>query len=389
MAYPRERRSISTRSGGTCGRFTWWPDFGSGTEVNSAQHFARDSVGWEDNYPLDFDFQNYEGGTMNQAYSGYFTSWFYNWVPEILRAGFNLSHLHTPSDSDVDPYYATKAVARSNPSKPYVDLPVEIGQMHEVAGLLKRTDPRLAGEISAGVGLGGIPNRAAGHYLAYSFGTIPIAQAIYGLATAHGVINKRVKEVRRLVASGMRKTMQMDLSSAQSREYWYIDTAHSTAGGYFDIATLAEVRAHVRWGLYPGAFQGHETPDQMDAEIRALSRRAVTGGHFDLFSAWQLIPFSWLLDWFLGIGDYLESQRNVVNALLKEVTIMRHRKTWAKYKGETYEPGGGASTMRIAPINMVRESKSRRFSFPSPLTAHLPLLGSREVTTIASIAMTR
>jgi hypothetical protein len=91
MAYPRERTVIATRKGGTCGRFTWWPDMSPGVEVNSSLHFARDSVGPEDDYPLDFDFQDYSGGLMNQAFAGYFSSWFTNWVPEILRSGFNLS----------------------------------------------------------------------------------------------------------------------------------------------------------------------------------------------------------------------------------------------------------------------------------------------------------
>jgi hypothetical protein len=115
-----------------------------GVEVNSSLHFARDSVGPEDDYPLDFDRHDYSGGTMNQAYAGYFSSWFTNWCPEILRSGFNLSHLTTSSDLIVDPDYATQAVARTNPSRPSVDLPVEIGQLHEIAGLLHpATNPPL------------------------------------------------------------------------------------------------------------------------------------------------------------------------------------------------------------------------------------------------------
>jgi hypothetical protein len=380
MAFPRERTRVFTRRGGTCGRFTWWPDYGSGVEVNSGLAFARDSVGWEDDYPLDFDRQEYSGGTMNQAFSGYFSSWFNNWVPEILRAGFNLSHLHTSSDSDVDPYYATKAVARSNPSKPFVDLPVELLQLHELADLIR--PGRRPNAVAPAQQLGS-------QYLMTSFGVMPVADAMARLYHAHSVIDRRIQVIERLRAKGYRKTMDMDVSTAQSTEYWYIDTAHSTAGGNFNISTVAGVRAHVRWGLYPGAFAGHETPNQMRAAVRQAAEESLLGSTIDLSTVWQITPFTWLIDWFLGVGDYLKSQRNTGLALLKEVVVMRHRKTVATYPGITYEPGGGAKTMHIDPIRMERESKSRRFSFPSPLTAHLPLLDSGSCATLASLAATR
>jgi hypothetical protein len=349
----------------------------AGVEVNSALHFARDSVGPEDDYPLDFDFQDYSGGLMNQDYAGYFSSWFVNWVPEILRSGFNLSHLSTPSDGIVDPDYATQAVARTNPSRPTVDLPVEILQLHELAEILHpKTNPTITNQVGSA-------------YLTTSFGIQPVGSAIARLIDSRRVIRDRVKEIRRLVAYGIRRTVQLDLSSAEDNPYWYIDTAHSTAGGTFQVRTLAEVRSHVRWGIYPGAFQGHETPDQVDAQIESWARQSVRGETIDLSTFWQITPWTWLLDWFLGIGDYLKSQRNIVPALLKEVVVMRHRKTWATYPGITYEPGGGAKTMHIQPIRMVRESKSRRFSFPSPLTAHLPLIGAREGSVLASLAATR
>jgi hypothetical protein len=377
MAYPRERTMVDTRDGGNCGRFTWWPDMTPGVKVSFRLNFARDSVGPEDDYPLDFDNQEYSGGLMNQEYAGYFSSWFVNWVPEILRAGFNLSHLSTSSDLIVDPDYATQAVARTNPSRPYVDLPTEILQLHELSQILHpRTNPS-------------ITNQLGNQYLMTSFGVMPVGSAIARLIDSHRVINDRVKEIRKLVATGIRRTVQLDLTSAEDNPYWYIDTAHSTAGGTFNVRTLCEVRSHVRWGLYPTAFQGHETPAQIDAQIRLWARQAVRGETIDLSTVWQLTPWTWLLDWFLGVGDYLKSQRNIVPALLKEVVVMRHRKTWATYPGITYEPGGGAKTMHIQPIRMVRESKSRRFSFPSPLTAHIPLIGAREGSVLASLAATR
>jgi hypothetical protein len=374
MAIPRERTSISTRNGGTCGRFTWWPADGPGVQVNSGLNFARDSVGPEDDYPLDFDRQELSGGTMNQAYSGYFSSWFNNWVPEILRAGFNITHLATGTAA-FDSYYATQIAARTNPSRPYVDLAAELLQLPELAHILRNAGPGLA-------------RQAGSAYLTTSFGIQPVGGVIARLINSHRVISERVNEIKRLAAYGIRRTMTMDFSSASSRDYRYIDTAHSTAGGWFDTTTIEEVRAHIRWGLYPGALDGLVTPAAIDAQIRSWATQAVRGQTIDLSTVYQLTPWTWLLDWFASTGDYLKATRNIVPAILKEVVVMRHCKTVSSYPGESYDPGG-AARMHIAPIRMTRESKSRRFSFISPFTGHLPFLENRQMATLASLAVTR
>lgn len=385
MSYPRERTSIATRSGGTCGRFTWWPTDGPGVEVNSSLNFARDTIGPDDLYPLDFDRQELSGGTMNQAYAGYYSSWFSNWVPEILRSGFNISHLATGT-SLLDSYYATQIAARTNPSRPYVDLPREIAELRDLAQFFKTgsqdrnflpgLDRRTPGEFGRG-------------YLGYQFGVAPIGRFIASLATAHDAITKRASEIRRLVATGINRTMTLDFGSASSREYRYIDTAHSTCGGYFDTTTIEEVRAHIRWGLYPSALEGVTSPGARDAQIQQWARDAVYGRTIDASTLYQLHPYTWLIDWGVSMGDYFRATRNIVPALIKEIAVMRHRKTVSSYPGETFDPGGGAKNISIAPIRMTRESKMRRFSFISPLNVHIPFIDKGRAQIIASLAAAR
>lgn len=385
MAIPRERSVITTRNGGTCGRFTWWPDTSAGDEVNTSLDFARDSVGPDDDYPLDFDRQELAGGNINQDFGGYFSSWFHNWVPEIIRAGFNVGHLSTHT-SIFDAYYATQIAARTNPSRPHVDLPREISELRDLASFFRTgfgdrdflpgLDRRTPGELGRG-------------YLGYKFGIEPTGNFVAKLLTAHKAITERVSEINRLVATGIKRTMTLDFSSVADREYRYIDTAHATLGGYFDTTTIEEVRAHIRWGLYPQSLPGEEQPSARNAVIQQWARDAVYGNTVDVSTIYQLTPFSWLLDWMVSTGDYFRAVRNIVPALLKEVVVMRHRKTVSSYPGESFTPEGGGKQITIAPIRLTRESKQRRFSFISPLPVHIPLIDKGRAQILASLAAAR
>ncbi len=385
MAIPRERTQIATRKGGTSGRFTWWPDTGPGDEVNTSLNFARDSVGPDDDYPLDFDRQELSGGNINQDFGGYFSSWFRNWVPEIVRAGFNVGHLAT-NTSLLDAYYATQIAARTNPSRPYVDIPREVSELRDLAAFFRTgygdrnflpgLDRRTPGEFGRG-------------YLGYQFGIEPTANFVAKLATAHQAVTQRYDEIKRLVATGIKRTMTLDFSSVSSREYRYIDTAHATLGGYFDTTTIEEVRAHIRWGLYPQQFAGAATPSARDALIQQWATDAVYGKTIDVSTIYELTPWSWLLDWMVSTGDYFSAVRNIVPALLKEVVVMRHRKTESYYPGESFVPEGGGKRITIAPIRLTRESKMRRFSFISPLPVHIPLIDKGRAQILASLAAAR
>lgn len=385
MATPRERTMIDTRTGGTCGRFTWWPEVSPGVAVPFRLNFARDNVGPEDDYPIDFDYQEYVGGTVNQKFGGYYSSWFNNWVPEILRSGFNLSHLRTGT-SLLDAYYATQAAARTNPSRPYVDIPREIAEIRDLPTLLRRGfgNPGFLPSLDRST-----PGQFGSGYLGYQFGIRPIADTIAKMATAHQQVTRRVEEVKRLVATGIKRTLNVDVSTAQSDEYRYIDTAHSTMGGNFHTWTVEGVRAHVRWGLYPSAIPDNMSNSERNALITRWATDAVWGRTIDTSTLYDLTPWSWLLDWFSSLGDYIHASRNIVPALLKEVVVMRHFKTVSSYPGETYDPGGGAQMISIAPIRMTRESKTRRFSFISPLPVHLPFLEKGQVQILASLAAAR
>ncbi len=376
MSIPRERTAYTTRNGGTCGRFTWRFDPSSGEQVPSHLDFCRDNRGDGDNYPLDIEHHEFQGGRINLRYNGYFDSWFNDWVSEILRPSFNMSHLGTDSYL-LDSAYATNAVARTNPSRPGVDTPREIAELRDLSRVMR--------DRGAQTHYG----RVGQMFLGHTFGTLPILSTISDLLNSQKAIESRRHEIQTLVSRGINRTLTMGSYSNTARDYRYIDTAHATIGGWFDTTTKEEVRCHVRWRIAENAFAANATPDHIKRVIDSWASRSVLGATIDLSTAYELLPWSWLADWFGSTGDYLVGCRNIIPATMLEVVVMRHRRTESSFPGADIRPNPFGPVGQVEAISMKRETKSRKFSFASPFAAHIPAIDAGRAGILASLAVTR
>lgn len=64
-------------------------------------------------------------------------------------------------------------------------------------------------------------------------------------------------------------------------------------------------------------------------DLTTLARRLTFGitSEEGLATAWQLMPWSWFADWFLGIDDALASQSNTIPVTGGQTCVMR---TWTR-----------------------------------------------------------
>jgi hypothetical protein len=141
--------------------------------------------------------------------------------------------------------------------------------------------------------------------------------------------------------------------------------------------TTQLVKVHTRW-----------TPDSNGSSVRspavtrALARRALSGMTVDLYTAWNMIPWSWLVDWCSTASDYFQATRNIVGATLSDVSVMRHTRT------DSSSPDYTDGSLSMTGIRMLYETKTRARSFIAP-TAQFPFLSGRQMGIVASIGVTR
>lgn len=268
------------------------------------------------------------------------------------------NHTSSPSDSAL----AAKLVAMTNPSRPIVDLPTFIYEMKEIPDLLRKE--------------GGNWIRKLGSVnLKYHFGVKPMVNDLIKMVTFQSSVDQRVKELQDLHRSGLRRKRNLWSNS-------FVSTGNGAFFNSLDKLVSGDInRSHFcqKWGFVE--WFPEDPRLYTSAETLALAKKAVFGLTVDFSTAWNIMPWSWLIDWFGSVGDYLEGKRNIVGATHGPVLIMSHRRTVGQCK---FDKGFFTSDWTYTATH-----KSRRKASPSPFTATLPFLTGRQFSILGSIGVTR
>lgn len=357
----RVRSSNTVTHKGTSGRFG--STIGGGT-VWSSNHSCSDVVGSGDNAPLNVFHETAEGGRINKPNVGFFSSWFSDYRCDMLDTSNTFDHLGIVGDIfDVDA--ATQAAAMTNPSRPYVDVPVNALQLGELAHLIQGKGRSFIRDLG-------------NNNLMYQFGIAPLVGDLVKLLHLTDQVNRRVSEIGRLRSQhGLRRTVSIGSYSSNAKVNKFIQSQNLLIREDFDVVTELAIKAHCRW-MPAGDCMSLASP----SETRALARRAVLGLTVDTSTMWELIPWTWLLDWCGDFGQYLSAHRNIIPATLQDVSVMRHTRTVAEWSGKSQDDWS------CTPIRYTRENKTRATSFVAPV-AHLPFLSANQVGIVASLAVTR
>lgn len=345
------------------------------TQVNSDSGTCVDVTGHgEDCEPFDLNRRSTTGGYVNRPYGGGSTDyWFNNYICDYLRIGAPGDHMSLP-DFPSQAYRCTEAVKRTNPSRPYVDVPVSVLDMRR--GLQSIRD--------AGHSIRDAIRHGGSHVLNYEFMIKPLVGDLVKMRNAQREISNRIKVINRLYeGKGYRRTVSHGGWSRISHDPSVtVQSVGSTLHSAVTRITRATARTHVRWAAQEKCGV-RPAPEQ----VRMWATRAVLGGTIDFSTLWELVPWSWLIDWFGNVGDYLIASRNIIPARLIGVYPMVHTQTQTTGTGDVHTSFSGRKTI-LEPWSILRVRKTRSIGAAS-ITAHFPFLDRRQVGILASLAATR
>lgn len=366
-------RSISTTSPqGTWTRFG--DNFGGGTVVDSIESITDETLAG-DNWNYQVTKLSRTGGRINKPSNTSFSAKFNNYLAVYLNDSDFSSWGHasipgSPSNTTA----ATLAAARTNPNRPYVDIPVAIAELGDITKLIRDSGRRLYRKL-------------AGANIKYQFGIAPLASDIAKLTRFQEAVNSRCREIERLCGpKGLRRTV-----SVFKGQNYYVnsDVYFNTTGGvtirrHVHVTSAEEVRGHCRWR--PAYNINHLLAEK---EILAQIKAVLLGLNGLNFSTlWELIPWSWLIDWGTTIGPYLMANRNGIPAVLTSTSVVRHQRTehaWAPYSNGEPAPNG-PTTMTGGMVR--RETKSRQRASIAP-TAHFQILSGKQMGILGSLSVLR
>lgn len=189
-----------------------------------------------------------------------------------------------------------KCLAKARDLK--VHLPVLLGEGRQTVSMLAQTARTLGrayrnfrrGRFKQAAKELGIPTpggTAANHWLAYQYGWLPLlsdAKGAYRLLT-QGLVDP---------TRGPRFSVKANSKTGKSGTQTYVGVGSPRWGGDSTYKLENKTTAHA--GLL------------LEVNLQAQGLQSVGLGRYDpLLTAWELTPFSFVFDWFVDIGGFLES----------------------------------------------------------------------------------
>jgi len=304
------------------------------------------------------------------AGSGYYSD-YYAGVPLYCQGHLPLDFSSTAAD-------LTKAIARTNPSRPGVtpltliqDL-VEIPRQLKDVGKLLRNPRSL---LSA--------REIANQNLAIRFGWLPLVQDVKDLFNLQSAIHNRVGELDRLYShTGLHRRIKLGTASAEKTSS-QVTSSFTGVGGtsLFKQYSYGQRWATVRWK--PTAVPKY---NPSDADRIRQARQLVSGMTLEglMNGLWEVIPWTWVIDWFTDVHSYAMTWSNTVPAIPYSACVMQDVVTISNI---TTTPSTG-SALTGGNGTIIYETKER-FVGGASVNAFLPFIGQDRLSILGSLFIQR
>lgn len=291
------------------------------------------------------------------------------------------SHM-APEASDPGSYYggispldknnlAWEILSKTNPNVPDVSVPTAIGELKDLPSLVRDWGGDLLKKVAKG-------------HLSWRWAIKPMIGDLQKLCQFHDLVEKRLRELKNLQK---KKELRKRCSLGSDK--------HSTDWGTeFPIESVvftakAEARTHHQmkmWGSASFKVDPSFVFPKSRADLTSLARRLTLGitSYDALATAWELCPWSWFADWFLGIGDVINACRNTVPCTWGSICVMRTLSVKNEFR-ITSVPWWITNVEGVPLGKWIR--KERHVVYPIlPFSLSLPLLDRGKWSVLASLA---
>lgn len=268
----------------------------------------------------------------------------------------------------------TKLIARTNPSRPDITPPNLIQDLVEIPKQLKDAG-RLMNKHVKLVDAKDIANQN----LAVQFGWLPLIQDALDVLHLGKHIQNRLDEIHRLKsAGGLKRRIRLGNWGGESVvKNTTFSSVYVLFSGDIYSQSVSERWGTVRWlPLYDDI--PIILPDDRKNLLRAFSVASGLTPEGMTTGLWDLMPWSWLVDWFGGVGDHLLKYSNTIPAYPSEACVMTRTFTKSKvhlYTNNVYIVGGDGS-MTYETLERYVGSGTVHAHWPNISVKRLSVLGS-------------
>jgi hypothetical protein len=303
--------------------------------------------------------------------------------------------------------FAWSTLAASNPNKPLVEVPAFVGELKDFFSLIRSTGQTLINQCAQG-------------YLAQRWLLDPLWSDLQKMLRFQRDVNQRMEMMHNL-QNGKVIKKRVNLRNRSSTSAPTSVTIHSEGavfGGKTRIESEEKVwgtanwklapatrlprlmrLGHPRWGIKSSSQKWIDKHVQRGYNENKAFSQALSAGFAEyaqngilsidsLATAWELCPWSWLIDWCTNYGDIIAASRNAIPVIHSNVAIMR--KTWSLRR--FYDIGTDSRWARLTMTGNYGELATRKERFrpillPFSLPCFLPLIEEGHWQILASLAL--
>lgn len=300
--------------------------------------------------------------------------------------------------------YAWSLIAKTNPSAPHVSVPQNLGEMKDWKNLpIRLRDagrnllrqykngrvPNILGSnpTSRGKAAIGTARAAASGNLAWRFAIRPLLSDLNKLLDTTDSVAKRKKMLDDLAERKyLRRTAVLSRDSVTGTPATYFS---STTSGVSYQSQRQDVSTSKVWGSVCYRSISTTSIPESDIDRLYLARRLTHGitGWSTFETAWELIPWSWLADWFSSFGDSIKALNNTIPLAWTRICIMRDSTCSRGERIVTAIPQGVTVS---GDFLRSEEWKERFLTFPVwPFAMSIPAIKPGQWSILGSLAILR
>lgn len=257
-------------------------------------------------------------------------------------------------------------LADTNPSRPHIDLPYFFGELRELPELLYH------------YGKSKLRN-AANANLTSEFGWELLVSDLKSMLDFQAAVDRRAEHLSRGFRNGgFRFRRELAKGSYLAAPVTVANSGPITGMTYRQSGSTRKW-CSVSWVPDEDVRQGIPTP----SEIRRRAFLACIGGRVDASTVWNLLPWSWLIDWFGDVGSFLLSRRNMVGFHPGQNYEMQHTLLVTNHEVTTNVAFSGT----VEPPSYMKETKTRTVPAAISLSASVPILSLSQAGILGSLAV--
>lgn len=334
------------------------------------------------NNPFEMGRFSNSGSKLNGVFGNYVDTYYeFTDCPTELY-NFTATGVTEPLPDDL----VGRLFSQANPYRANILVPAFLAELRDLPKLLYDLG-RLKLNKKPIYHLNSTAKQMAQDWVSYNFGWAPLIGDLVKLADFHLDAQKREKDFDKLYSgSGLARTV--GLGGGPVRQ-------HNTAISLIDPINVSipvkgtvtrEIKGFVRYkpALGPGKTpMARPSPKQLRRILSGLTFDGVTA------SAWELVPWSWFIDYFYDVGTFLQANAGRRYLDIERACITVHTQVAYEHSAGVYEDPLGR-TVTLSPGRAFKETKLRFPVYPPSLPqAHLPVLSGKQLSILGSLAFMR